>query len=381
MRSRLSLLVGCALLVGLGCRGTVSLDGSVHAGGAGNPGGLEASGGMPADGSGSGGSGETPGAGATNPSTGEGGADTGSLGGDGSTVADARRRGFGGKGGGGGRGGSGGAAGKSGSGGRAGSGGAGGSGASGGAGGSGGSGASAGSAGRVGSGGSGGSSSAGAPSTGGGPSTGAHVLVEQSITVGKSKITSAGINTQTSGSSLVVAAGRGSGSLLVPSTISDNMGNSPFVQQGAKLNYAGYPDSSAALFTFLHAKGGTGHTFSLSDLSSDEGTLVAVEVKNGLVVHDVKGANVAAGSTLASPSVTTTGPATIVAFCWPGGGYGFSSIGVNNSFTVLDKYGAQDGLSVQAASATRDVSAAGTYGLTWTISPAQDAIVFIIALQ
>jgi hypothetical protein len=342
----------------------VSLDGSLHAGGAGFTGGSEASGGMPpGESGGTGGSDATPGNDTTSPlPNGEGGADTA---GDGSIVADARRRGFGGRAGRGGAGGSGGSRAGTSSGGKA------------GASGSGGSSTGTGSTGSMG---SGGSSSAGAPNTGA-PSTGAHVLVEQSITVGRATITSAGVTTQPSGSALIVAAGRGSGSLLVPSTISDNKGNSPFVQQGKKLNYAGYPDSSAALFTFLNAKGGSGHTFSLSNLSSDEGTLVAVEVKNGRVIQDVKGANAAAGSTLASPSVTTTGPATIVAFCWPGGGYGFSSIGVNNGFTVLDKYGAQDGLSVQAASATRDVSAAGTYNLTWTISPAQDAIVYIIALQ
>jgi len=207
-----------------------------------------------------------------------------------------------------------------------------------------------------------------------------HALVEQSISVGNPTITTASRTTQASGSSLVVCAARGETTLLLASTISDNKGNTPFVQR-AKRNYDDFPGSAAGLYTFLNAAGGSGHTLTLSNLSSDEGTLAFVEVKNGLTVQDVNSSNAGSSGSLVSPTVTTTGPATIVAFCAGGGSSGISSYGgVSNGFTLLDSYGATDALSVQVAAASRDVSGAGTYGLTWTISPAQNALLFIIAI-
>jgi hypothetical protein len=211
------------------------------------------------------------------------------------------------------------------------------------------------------------------------PSTGVHALAQQSIFVDHDFVTTAPVNTQSAGSSLVIAVGRGIGSLLVPSAISDNKGNTPFVQQ-AKLSYTDYPNSSAAFYTFLNASGGLGHTFSLGNQRLDEGTIAAVEVRNGLVLQDVHAAKMPAGN-LVSPTVTTTGPATIVAFAWGGGGNGWSSVGVNNGFAVLDSWGASDGVSVQAASASRDVAAAGTYSVTWALNPPQEAILFIAAIQ
>jgi len=349
------------LLLGLGCESSATLHASVDSA---NVGGTDRQEGGEVSGStASGGTGAPTGTGDTGATNALGGNDE-SGGAPTETSESARLRG--------GRGGrKGGNAGAVGSGGKAGKAGKAGSGGTAGTAGSGGRGGSAGAAGQ---GGTGGSISTAAPSTG------AHVLAKQIISATTAVLTTAGVTTQSSGSALIVSAGRGSGSLLIPSTISDNKGNTPYVQQASKLNYTDYPDSSAALYAILDAKGGAGHTFSLSDVANDEGTIVAVEVKHGLVIKDVKASRMSAGN-LTSPSVTTTGSATIVAFCWPGGAYGFSSVSANNSFAVLDKYGAEDAISVQAASASRDVAAAGTYNVTWTVSPAQEAILFIIALQ
>jgi hypothetical protein len=164
---------------------------------------------------------------------------------------------------------------------------------------------------------------------------------------------------------------------------SDNKGNKSFVQLGQSTAYVGYPDSGAALYALTNAVGGTGHTFTVSNVDSDEVTIAAVEVRNSSVVQDSKGAYVAGTTSFTSPSVTTTGPATIVAFCWGDSAGATNITGVNNSFKVLDQYSAANGISVQGASASRDVSAAGTYNVTWTVNPAQvsGAILYIVAVQ
>jgi hypothetical protein len=209
------------------------------------------------------------------------------------------------------------------------------------------------------------------------PATGAHVLAQHNI-VGNGILTTAGITTQSAGSSIIVSVGRGDIDLLGLPT--DNKANSPYFQLGPSIAYPVYTTSGAALYTFLNAKGGTGDIFTPANSAGDEVTIVVVEVKNGLVVVDSKGA-VATSGLLTSPSVTTTGPASIVAFCWGNYAGGVTKVSVNNSFAVLDMYGGTDTVSVQSASASLDVQQAGTYNVTWTLSPPQSAILFIVALQ
>jgi hypothetical protein len=187
------------------------------------------------------------------------------------------------------------------------------------------------------------------------------------------------VTTQASGSTIIMSIGLGNGAdlTILPS---DNMGNAPYAQLGSSVAYAGYPSSGAAVFDFVGAVGGSGHTFTANKVGGDEATIIVVEVKSGRVIQDSKGAYVGPG-TLTSPSVTTTGPATLVAFCWGDSGSGTTIRSVNNSFQVLDQYAASDGVSVQGASASRDVTAAGTYDVTWTVDPPEGAILFIVAVQ
>ena len=82
-----------------------------------------------------------------------------------------------------------------------------------------------------------------------------------------------------------------------------------------------------------------------------------------------------------SQQVTTTGAATLVAFWWgdglePNGG----TIQANNGFQVIDSI--QDsGSLVQGAVAVKNVTAAGTYDVTWTAAPIQGAQLWLIAVQ
>jgi hypothetical protein len=189
------------------------------------------------------------------------------------------------------------------------------------------------------------------------------------------------MNTQPTGSTMLVCIGRGNISAFtqVPS---DNMGNTPYVQLGPTHSYQpAYPGSGTALYAFASAKGGVGHIITTTTVSGDEVTLDAVEVKNGGVIQDFKWNEVLKGSPLTSLSVTTTGPATLVAFWWGDGDEGISHIAVpNNGFTVIDSL-LPTGTLVQTAVATKDVTQAGSYNVTWDSGGLEGAQLYLVAVQ
>jgi hypothetical protein len=147
------------------------------------------------------------------------------------------------------------------------------------------------------------------------PSVGSHALVfqRQSAPDGKAVISTPGLSTAATGSTILVSEGRGV--LAAFALPTDNKGNAPYVQLGQAQRYDRYRDSGTALYAFANAKGGSGHVISASTPASDEITLSVVEVK-GTVVQDFKWKEVLMGSPLTSEKVTTTGPATL----WRGGG-------------------------------------------------------------
>ncbi len=82
-----------------------------------------------------------------------------------------------------------------------------------------------------------------------------------------------------------------------------------------------------------------------------------------------------------SQSVTTTGPATLVA-AW----FGDDASAVaanpipNNGFTRIELV--SDAVeTVQMAIATKDVATAGTYNVTWDTTPVQGAQLYLVAVQ
>jgi len=79
--------------------------------------------------------------------------------------------------------------------------------------------------------------------------------------------------------------------------------------------------------------------------------------------------------------VTTTGPATLVAFWWGDAPPPMVKTAVpNNGFTVIDSF-LDEGELVQCAVAVKNVAAAGTYDVTWVATPAQGAQLWLIAIQ
>ena len=214
------------------------------------------------------------------------------------------------------------------------------------------------------------------------PTVGAHTFTNYNLGENsRLTLSTSALSTQPTGSTMLVCIGRGDISAFtqVPT---DNKGNTPYVQLGSTHAYDPlYPDSGTALFAFPLAAGGTGHVVTASTVARDEVTLDAVEVRNGGVIQDYKWNEVLRGHPLTTLDVTTTGPATLVAFWWGDGNQYFVHTAVpDNGFTLLELLGPL-GSYVQTAVATRDVGAAGTYHVTWDSGGNEGAQLWLVALQ
>jgi len=217
----------------------------------------------------------------------------------------------------------------------------------------------------------------------GAPRLGAHALAYYRMNYtpagNASPISTPAMATQPSGSTMVVSVGRGMISAFEPP--GDNKGNGSYPQLGATHSYSLWRDSGTALYAYPKATGGGGHVVRASTPSRDEITVAAVEVANGSVIQDSQWNEVPAGNPLTSRSVTATGPALLVAFWWgDADGSEDQTAEPNNGFLVTDSV-LRAGELVQCAVATRAVSAAGTYNVTWTATPRQGAQLWLVAVQ
>lgn len=211
------------------------------------------------------------------------------------------------------------------------------------------------------------------------PGVGAHGLAFYRYNVtSPTTISTPVLGTQSTGSTLIVSVGRGNRYVFELPT--DNKGNAPYQQLGTAQKYTRYPDSGTALYAFPNMAGGDGHVIRTSTPADDEITLAAVEVINATRVVQFEW-NEALAAPLTSKSVTTTGPATLVAFWWGDAGIHDDKTAVpNNDFFVVDSI-LKSGELVQCAVAVKNVAAAGTYNVTWTATPAQGAQLWLVAVQ
>ncbi|WP_431274563.1 hypothetical protein ACQ858_21555 [Variovorax ureilyticus] len=217
------------------------------------------------------------------------------------------------------------------------------------------------------------------PPGSGAPALGAHGLNFNRMNTSAAALSVSGLSTRASGSSLLVCVGRGN--QAAAATPTDNAGNA-FVQRDSAHAYTLYPRSGTALFACEKARGVAGHTVTVAKPDPlDEVTLTVVEVTGGGLVRDVKWREVLSGQPLTSASVTTTGPALLVAWWWGDAGVDGDKTAVPDSgFTVIDSVLAAGAL-VQCAVAVKQVAAAGTYNLTWTSTPLQGAQLWLAAVQ
>ena len=196
--------------------------------------------------------------------------------------------------------------------------------------------------------------------------------------VTSSSLSASNMTTRTSGSTLLACVGRG---LLAAGLPTDSAGNA-FVQVGVAHTYTLWPNSGTALYACAQARGMAGHAVTVAKPKvTDETTLAVVEITDGGSVSDAQWREVLSGQPLTSASVTTTGPALLVAWWWGDAGVDLDKTAVpDNGFTVIDSVLASGAL-VQCAVAVRQVSAAGSYNVTWTSTPQQGAQLWLAAVQ
>ncbi len=213
------------------------------------------------------------------------------------------------------------------------------------------------------------------------PSPGVHTLLGQGEGLGVSPAVTRPVDTQPNGSSLIVFNGGYAANDKAPVDSYANrwkqVGNVPYGN--------GYGDRfNVKAYVALQARGGPGHTVSIEKNGNAAGeiTVPFIEVRHAGVLKDVAQNYPAAGVVVTSGSVTTTGPATLVALWWGDGGVKRMTAVPNNGFVVVDEFlQLPDESGVQSAVAIRQVSAAGTYNVSWIGAPVQGAILWLFAFQ
>jgi hypothetical protein len=170
----------------------------------------------------------------------------------------------------------------------------------------------------------------------------------------------------------------------------DNKGNTQYQKLGMEEPYSLYPESGTALYAFPSAAGGAGFQVTTNAGRAvagsnkgrvDEITIAAVEVIEGTHIQDFSWTEDTTPPNT-SGSVTTTGPATLIAFWW---GDGFphtpQKATPGDGFDRIDTNAYETDSFVQCAVAAKNVSAAGTYHVTWTPDPDQGAQLWLVAVQ
>ncbi|SFS17058.1 hypothetical protein SAMN05216570_3456 [Dyella sp. OK004] len=213
------------------------------------------------------------------------------------------------------------------------------------------------------------------------PVLGAHTLLTHSEGMGKSPAVTEPLDTQPSGSALIVFNGGYASNDARPV---DSYANR-WKQLGRSVYYNGYGGSfNVSAYVALNAKGGAQHTVRIDKPGNASGEISVpfIEVKQAGVLQDVAQNYPETGLVLTSGNVTTTGPATLIAVWWGDGGVKHMTARPDNDFTVIDSYLLlPDNSGVQVAVASRQVTTAGTYHVSWVGSPIQGAILWLFAFQ
>ncbi|MEO8672794.1 MAG: hypothetical protein ABI411_15860 [Tahibacter sp.] len=213
------------------------------------------------------------------------------------------------------------------------------------------------------------------------PALGAHTLLGQEDQVAVSPAVTTPIATQSAGSSLLAfSAGYTSNS----NGPTDNKGNN-WTLLGSPVIYNGYNGAfDVKAYVSISAAGGAGHTLSIvkSGVANGELTLPFVEIRNADVLRDVARNYPTGSTTLTSPTVSTTGPATLIALWWgDGGGLQHSAV-PDSGFSIIENFVNLPPMSaVQCVVAARQVTRAGSYHVSWTQTPDPGAPLWLFAFQ
>jgi hypothetical protein len=213
------------------------------------------------------------------------------------------------------------------------------------------------------------------------PSLGAHTLLTHSEGLGVSPAETTPIATQAGGSTLILFNGGYTDNDALPT---DSYANH-WEPLGKRVPYGnGYERFSVHGYIARAAHGGPRHTASVvkSGQPAGEISIPFIEIQQAGVLQDVAQNYAPASLVVTSGKVTTTGPATLIALWWGDGGVKRMSAQPNNGFTIIESFlKLPDNSGVQCAVAFKQVKSAGTYDVSWIATPAQGAILWLLAFQ
>lgn len=210
---------------------------------------------------------------------------------------------------------------------------------------------------------------------------GAHVLLWHEDGAGPSVANTPPINTQASGSTLIAFSAGYTSNNQGPT---DNKGNT-WAMLGVPVVYRGYNgEFNVKAYIVNSASGGNGHIVSIvkNAVPSGEITVPFIEIRQAPALHAVAQNYPNSASVVTSASVSTTGPATLLAFWW-GDATGLQHSAIpNNGFSIIENFvNLPPNSAVQCVVAARQVTTAGTYNVSWTQNPAEGAVLWLMAFQ
>ena len=213
------------------------------------------------------------------------------------------------------------------------------------------------------------------------PALGEHVLLWHEDGNGPGIATTPLINTQPSGSALIVFSAGYASNTLPPT---DSKGNT-WTPLGAPAIYRGYNgEFNVKAYLATSARGGNGHSVSIVKNGNPSGeiTVPFVEVRQSSALHAVAQNYPSSAPVVTSGNVTTTAAATLGAVWW-GDATGLQHSAIpNNGFSIIENFvNLPPNSAVQCVVAARQVVAAGTYNVSWTQSPSEGAILWLLAFQ
>jgi hypothetical protein len=147
--------------------------------------------------------------------------------------------------------------------------------------------------------------------------------------------------------------------------------------------YRGYPSVGNAVFSASVGSGNGPLTITIKkSIAAGEITVNAVHIPNGTKVTAAPRTYPSAGSGVQrSGSVTTNGPAVLVAWWWGDGSLGTTHVAnPANGFQIISAL-TLDGNIVQCTVAVKVVSAAGTYDAAWFSTSGEGAMLALVAVE
>ena len=213
------------------------------------------------------------------------------------------------------------------------------------------------------------------------PMLGSHVLLWHEDGSGPSTALTPAIDTQAAGGSLLAFSAGYATNTALPT---DNKGNT-WTALGAPVVYRGYNGQfDVKAYVVPSAHGGSGHRLSIvkNGEPSGEITVPFIEIRQSGGLHAIAQNYPASAALVTSGNVTTSGPATLVAVWW-GDAAGLQHSAIpNNGFSIIENFvSLPPNSAVQCVVAVRQVSAAGTYNVSWSQSPSEGAILWLLAYE